>query len=220
MSRFLLHEDESVRYDGRWCVPEDADMRKVIMTEAHWTPYSVHPDCDKLYKDLKKTFWWPRMKKDVADFVARCLTCQRVKGEQRRPQGKVQSLKDDSAEAVVLGPDMVQEMVEQVKFICEKMKAAQDRQKSYADLHRRAVEFQVGNKVLFKVSPMKGVMHFGKKGELSQKYIGPYEYVTDPSHILEVGHIELDETLIYVETSERNLGSQSAQYKEGQNCVT
>ena len=55
------------------------------------------------------------------------------------------------------------------------MKAAQDRQKSYADLRRKPLAFEVGDKVLLKVSPMKGVMRFGKKGKLSPKYIGPYE---------------------------------------------
>ncbi|XP_074300766.1 uncharacterized protein LOC141632083 [Silene latifolia] len=67
-------------------------IKKKILTEAHATPYSVHPGGDKLYKDLKKTFWWPNMKKEVAEFVSRCLTCQRVKGEHKRPQGKVQPL--------------------------------------------------------------------------------------------------------------------------------
>ncbi|XP_074293476.1 uncharacterized protein LOC141620528 [Silene latifolia] len=71
MSRFSIHVDGIVRYDGRWCVSGDVEMRKAIMTEAHCTPYSVHPGGDNLYKDLKKTFWWPRMKKDVAEFVAR-----------------------------------------------------------------------------------------------------------------------------------------------------
>ncbi|XP_074292228.1 uncharacterized protein LOC141619099 [Silene latifolia] len=82
MSRFSLHEDESVQYDGRWCVPDDAEMRKAILTEAHSTPYSMYSGGEKLYKDLKKTFCWPGMKKDVMEFVARCLTCQRIKGEQ------------------------------------------------------------------------------------------------------------------------------------------
>ena len=62
------------------------------MSEAHSTPYSVHPGGDKLYKDLKMTFWWPNMKREIAEFVARCLTCQKVKIEHRRPQGLVQSL--------------------------------------------------------------------------------------------------------------------------------
>ncbi|XP_074317169.1 uncharacterized protein LOC141653338 [Silene latifolia] len=49
MLRFSLYKDRSVRYDGRWCVPGDAETRKAIMTEAHCTPYSVHPGGDKLY---------------------------------------------------------------------------------------------------------------------------------------------------------------------------
>ncbi|XP_074315424.1 uncharacterized protein LOC141651619 [Silene latifolia] len=155
------------------------------------------------------------------------------------------------AEAVVLGPDMVQEMVEQVKLIHQKIKAAQDRQKSYADLHRRAVEFQVGDKVLLKVSPIKGVMCFGKKGKLSQKYIGPYEildrvsevayrlalpptldrvhnvfhvsqlrkYMTDPSHVLEFEHIELDKALTYVETPKEILDRKVRKTRKGETLL-
>ncbi|XP_074303399.1 uncharacterized protein LOC141637891 [Silene latifolia] len=55
------------------------------------------------------------------------------------------------------------------------MRVAQNRQKSYAYLKRSEIEFAVGDKVLLKVSPMKGVMRFGKRGKLSQKFIGPYE---------------------------------------------
>ncbi|XP_074290398.1 uncharacterized protein LOC141617122 [Silene latifolia] len=84
-SRFELHEDESLRFKGRWCIPSDDELKKKIMNEPHNTPYSVHPGGDKLYKDLKKTFWRSNMKKEVAKFVARCLTCQRVKREHKRP---------------------------------------------------------------------------------------------------------------------------------------
>ncbi|XP_074297605.1 uncharacterized protein LOC141628348 [Silene latifolia] len=70
---------------------------------------------------------------------------------------------------------MIQEMVEQVQIIRQKMRASQDRQKSYADTRRTDISFEVGEKVLLKVSPMKGVMRFGKRGKLSQKFIGPYE---------------------------------------------
>ncbi|XP_074318980.1 uncharacterized protein LOC141655850 [Silene latifolia] len=66
-------------------------------------------------------------------------------------------------------------MVEQVHVIRQKMRAAQDRQKNYADLKRSEIEFGVGDKVLLKVSPMKRVMRFGKRGKLNHKYIGPYE---------------------------------------------
>ncbi|XP_074299554.1 uncharacterized protein LOC141630681 [Silene latifolia] len=88
----LTIEPEFLRFDGRWCVYDDEELKRKILTEAHSTPYSVHPGEDKLYKDLKKIFGWPRMKKEVDQFVSRCLTCQRVKGEHKRPQGKVQSL--------------------------------------------------------------------------------------------------------------------------------
>ncbi|XP_074314220.1 uncharacterized protein LOC141649428 [Silene latifolia] len=56
---------------NRWCVPKDEEMKKIIMAESHCTPYSVHPGGDKLYKDLKQTFWWPEMKRETSEFVAR-----------------------------------------------------------------------------------------------------------------------------------------------------
>ena len=67
--------DGSLRYKGRWCLPKDDELKRRVMKEAHSTPYSVHPGGDKLYKDLKKTFWWPNMKREVAEFVAKCLVC-------------------------------------------------------------------------------------------------------------------------------------------------
>ncbi|XP_074266134.1 uncharacterized protein LOC141588600 [Silene latifolia] len=184
------------------------------MAEAHCTPYSVHPGGDKIYKDLKKTFWWPNMKRDVAKFMARCLTCQRVKGEQQRPH-------------------------------------AQDRQKSYADFHRRDIEFTVGDKVLLKVSPMRGVTRFGKKDKLSQKFIGLYEildrigevaymlalppaldrvhnvfhisqlrkYVSDPSHVLEIENIELDESLSYAEVPKEILDRKVRKTRNGETVL-
>ncbi|XP_074289009.1 uncharacterized protein LOC141614153 [Silene latifolia] len=66
-------------------------------------------------------------------------------------------------------------MVDQVRLIREKIRAAQDRQKSYADLRRSDIEFAVGDKVLLKVSPMRRVMRFGKRGKMCQKFIGSYE---------------------------------------------
>lgn len=64
-----------------------------------------------------------------------------------------------------------------MKIIRAKLKAAQDRQKSYADKKHRDVNFNVGDKVFLKVSPWKGIMRFGKKGKLSPRYIGPYEVI-------------------------------------------
>ena len=70
---------------------------------------------------------------------------------------------------------MTQKLVEDVKLIRNRMKQAQDRQKSYADLKRKEVEFQVGDKVFLKVSPYKRGMRFGSKGKLAPRYVGPFE---------------------------------------------
>ena len=72
---------------------------------------------------------------------------------------------------------MLVQMTEQVMLIREKMKAAQDRQKSYADLRRRPDEFEAGDKYLLRVSSMKGVVRFGARGMLSPCFIGPYDIV-------------------------------------------
>ncbi|KAK1408206.1 hypothetical protein QVD17_39841 [Tagetes erecta] len=75
----------------------------------------------------------------------------------------------------LFGPDLVRETTEKIVQIRNRMAAARDRQKSYADLHRQAVEFNVGDKVLLKVSPWKGVVRFGKRGKLNPRYVGPFE---------------------------------------------
>ena len=71
----------------------------------------------------------------------------------------------------------MQATVDKVDIIKSKLKAAQDRQKSYADQQRKEMEFQTGKKVFLKVSPWRGVMRFGNKGKLSPRYIGPYEII-------------------------------------------
>ncbi|KAI3773113.1 hypothetical protein L6452_04312 [Arctium lappa] len=71
-------------------------------------------------------------------------------------------------------PEIVQETMDKVKGIRERLKAAQDRQKSYADKKRRPMEFQVGDRVMLKVSPWKGIIRFGKRGKLSPRFLGPF----------------------------------------------
>ncbi|GJW00924.1 putative reverse transcriptase domain-containing protein [Tanacetum coccineum] len=72
-------------------------------------------------------------------------------------------------------PDLIQETTEKIIQIKQRMQAARDRQKSYADLKRKPMEFQVGDKVMLKVSPWKGVVHFGKRGKLNPRYVGPFK---------------------------------------------
>ena len=75
----------------------------------------------------------------------------------------------------VIGPDIVKEIEEKVRIIQQRLKAASDKQKSYADLKRKAIEYEVGDKVFLKVSPWRKILRFGKKGKLSPRFIGPCE---------------------------------------------
>ncbi|GJT73355.1 putative reverse transcriptase domain-containing protein [Tanacetum coccineum] len=78
-------------------------------------------------------------------------------------------------EAQILGPELIQETTEKIVQIKQRMQATRDRQKSYADLKRKLMEFQVKDKVMLKVSPWKGVVHFGKRGKLNPRYVGPFK---------------------------------------------
>ncbi|KAL5565427.1 hypothetical protein UlMin_028591 [Ulmus minor] len=89
---FSISSNGILHHKGRLCVPNEEEMKNQILTEAHETPYSVHPGTKKMYKDLKEHFWWPGMKKDVTKFVERCLTCQKIKAEHQRPAGEIQSI--------------------------------------------------------------------------------------------------------------------------------
>ncbi|GJV46791.1 putative reverse transcriptase domain-containing protein [Tanacetum coccineum] len=80
-------------------------------------------------------------------------------------------------ESQLIGPEIVQETTEKIVQIRERLKTARSRQKSYADKRRKPLEFQVGDRVLLKVSPWKGVVRFGKKGKLAPRYVGPFEIV-------------------------------------------
>ena len=89
----FVHEDGGLRFNGRWCFPTgEASLKERILDEAHCTKFSVHPGGDKMYQDLKLMFWWSRMKKDIVQYVSRCLTCQKVKSEHKRPCGLLQPL--------------------------------------------------------------------------------------------------------------------------------
>ena len=77
----------------------------------------------------------------------------------------------------MIGPDLIQEIEEKVKMIREILKVAIDRQKSYADMERKDIQYEVDEKVFLKVSPWKKVMRFGKKGKLSPRFIGSYEVI-------------------------------------------
>ena len=75
----------------------------------------------------------------------------------------------------MIGPDIVKDTEAKVQVIPQRLKAASDRKKSYANLKRKDIEYEVGDKVFLKVSPWRKVLRFRKKGKLSPRFIGPYE---------------------------------------------
>ncbi|GJZ54505.1 putative reverse transcriptase domain-containing protein [Tanacetum coccineum] len=349
--------DGTLCLNGRSWLPCYGDLRTVIMHESHKSKYSIHPGSDKMYQDMKKLYWWPNMKADIATYVSKCLTCAKVKAEHQRPSGllvqpkipewkwdnitmdfvtklpktsqgydtiwvivdrltksviftpmretdpmdklarmylkevvtrhgiplsiicdrdprfasnfwrslqnalgtsldmstayhpqtdgqskrTIQTLEDmlracaidfgkgwvnhlplvefsynnsyhasikaapfealygrkcrspvcwtEVGEAQILGPELIQETTKKIVQIKQRMQAARDRQKSYADLKRKPMEFQVEDKVMLKVSPWKGVVRFDKRGKLNPKYVGPFkvlEKVGEVSYKLEL----------------------------------
>ncbi|KAJ9539518.1 hypothetical protein OSB04_032251 [Centaurea solstitialis] len=330
---------------GRVWVPVSCEARQTLLEEAHKSKFSIHPGATKMYRDLRTDYWWPGMKRDVARYVEKCLTCLRVKAEHQRPHGRLQPLEipewkwehvtmdlvtglprtvrrhdaiwvvvdrltksahfiaikeassseeladiyvreivarhgvpvtvisdrdvrftsrfwsrfhddlgtrlqfstafhpqtdgqsertirtlEDMLRACVLdfggswdshlplvefsynnsfhasigmppyemlygrrcrtpvcwgevgqrelgSTEIVQKTTEGIQLIRDRLRAAQSRQKSYADKRRSDLEFNVGDKVLLKVSPWKGVIRFRKRGKLGPRFIGPFEIV-------------------------------------------
>jgi hypothetical protein len=340
---FSVDQKGVLWYNGRLCVPSIEELKKLILKEAHDTPYSIHLGGTKMYQDLKEQFWWHGMKREIAFYIAKCDVYQRVKAEHQRPAGLLQPLKvpmwkweevgmdfitglprsdkghdsiwvvvdrltkvahfipvktthngreladlyisrivslhgvsktivsdrgtqftsrfwaklhealgtklsfsttyhpqtggqakrvnqiledmlracvlsygakwedylpfaefsynnsyqaslqmapfealyghkcrtplnwSETRESQVFGPDIIKEAEEQVQLIRNHLKAAQSRQKSYADSRRRPLTFQVGDFVYLRVTPLKGMQCFHKKGKLAPRYIGPYK---------------------------------------------
>ncbi|GKA00813.1 putative reverse transcriptase domain-containing protein [Tanacetum coccineum] len=104
-------------------------------------------------------------------------------------------------ESRLIGPELVQETTDKVILIKERLKGARDHQKSYADNRRKPLEFEVGDQVLLKVSPWKGVVRFGKKGKLAPRYVGPFKILEriDANLHVPLGEFKIDKTLRLIE---------------------
>ncbi|GAU47914.1 hypothetical protein TSUD_404670, partial [Trifolium subterraneum] len=89
---FTVANDGVIQFGNRIYVPNDADLKWLILEEAHKSGFSIHPGSTKMYHDLKKNYWWPNMKTEIAEFVSRCIVCQQVKIEHQKPAGPLQPL--------------------------------------------------------------------------------------------------------------------------------
>ncbi|KAL0556433.1 hypothetical protein IC582_004947 [Cucumis melo] len=342
-AEFSLSSDGGLLFERRLCVPSDSAVKTELLSEAHSSPFSMHPGSTKMYQDLKRVYWWRNMKREVAEFVSKCLVCQQVKAPRQKPAGLLQPLSipewkwenvsmdfitglprtlrgftviwvvvdrltksahfvpgkstytaskwaqlymseivrlhgvpvsivsdrdarftskfwkglqtamgtrldfstafhpqtdgqterlnqvledmlracalefpgswdshlhlmefayNNSYQATIgmapfealygkccrspvcwgevgeqrlMGPELVQSTNEAIQKIRSRMHTAQSRQKSYADVRRKDLEFEIGDKVFLKVAPMKGVLRFERKGKLSPRFVGPFE---------------------------------------------
>ncbi|KAL0554090.1 hypothetical protein IC582_008001 [Cucumis melo] len=325
-AEFSLSSDGGLLFEKRLCVPSDSAVKTELLSEAHSSPFSMHPGSTKMYQDLKRVYWWRNMKREVAEFVSKCLVCQQVKAPRQKPAGLLQPLSipewkwenvsmdfitglprtlrgftviwvvvdrltksahfvpgkstytaskwaqlymseivrlhgvpvsitamgtrldfstafhpqtdgqterlnqvledmlracalefpgswdshlhlmefaynnsyqatigmapfealygkccrspvcwDEVGEQRLMGPELVQSTNEAIQKIRSRMHTAQSRQKSYADVRRKDLEFEVGDKVFLKVAPMRGVLRFEKRGKLSPRFVGPFE---------------------------------------------
>ncbi|GJS85502.1 putative reverse transcriptase domain-containing protein [Tanacetum coccineum] len=307
--------DGTLCLNGRSWLPCYGDLRTVIMHESHKSKYSIHPGSEKMYQDVKKLYWWPNMKADIATYVSKCLTCAKVKAEHQRqsgllvqpeiPQWKWDNITMDFVTKLPKssqGYDTIWVIVDRltksaifipmketdpleklarlylkevvtrhgipVSIICDRdprfasnfwrslqkalgtsldMSTAYhpqtdgqsertiqtledmlracvidfgngwvkhlplvevkqwdasccDRQKSYADLKRKPMEFEVGDKVMLKVSPWKGVVRFGKRGKLNPRFVGPFKkFHADEPLAVPLDGLHFDDKLQFVE---------------------
>ncbi|GJZ98082.1 putative reverse transcriptase domain-containing protein [Tanacetum coccineum] len=187
--RLEPHTDETLCLNDRSCLTCYGDLRSVIMYESHKLKYSIHPSSEKMNQDMKKLYWWPNMKADIATYVSKCLTCAKVNAKHQRPLG------------LLVQPAIPEWKWDNITmdFITKLLKSSQDMEYPfessvivmggshqisgdlfrklwlYADLKRKPMEFEVRDRVMLKVSPWKGVLRFGNRGKLNLRYVRPFK---------------------------------------------
>ncbi|GKB30137.1 putative reverse transcriptase domain-containing protein [Tanacetum coccineum] len=163
-------------------LPCYGDLRILIMHESHNLKYSIHPGSDKMYQDMKQLYWWPNTKPKIASYVSKCLTCLKVKAEHKKktfgllvepeiPQWKWDNITMDFVtklpktqsgndtiwaevgDAKLTCPELIHETTEKIGQIKQRIQAACDFQNSYADMRRKPLEFQFGDRVMLKCLP-------------------------------------------------------------------
>nr|GEV69956.1 putative reverse transcriptase domain-containing protein [Tanacetum cinerariifolium] len=145
--------DRTLCLINRSWLPCYGELRTLIMHESHKSKYSVHPGSDKMYQDMKLLYLWPNMKADIAIYVSKCMMCLKVKAEHQKPFGLLMKETDTMIKLARLYlKEVVMRHGIPVSIICDR-----------------------DPRVMLKVSPWKGVVHFGKWGKLNARYIGPFK---------------------------------------------
>ncbi|KAK4383125.1 Transposon Tf2-11 polyprotein [Sesamum angolense] len=164
-----------------------------IMHDAHYATYVMHPGSTKMYRDLRPYYWWPKMKKDVAEFVARYSTCQQVKqNTKHRPtdgqlERTIQTLEDMMRACVIEFKGNWDDYLALMEFAYNNSFHSSIGMAPYEALYGRKCQSPIcwdievlrqleGPELVQQtVSPWRGILRFGKQGKLSPRYIGSYE---------------------------------------------
>nr|GFA77380.1 hypothetical protein [Tanacetum cinerariifolium] len=201
-------------------------LRDLVMHESYKSKYSIHSGSDKMYQDLKPLYWWLNMKADIATHVR--SIGNEFGYEYRLPPSNgwskrtIQTLEDMLRACVIEFGSSWDRHFPLVEFsynnnYLASIKAApyealykrkcrspvcwnaHSLQKNYADKRAKPLEFEVGDMVLLKVSPWKGVVCFGKREKLTPHYIGPFKILAEGDIFVPVDEIQLDDKLHMIE---------------------
>ncbi|WMV09133.1 hypothetical protein MTR67_002518 [Solanum verrucosum] len=165
--------DGVLRYQGRLCVPNVGELRQQILIEAHNSRYSINASATKMYRDLQEVFWWNGMKRDIEDFVAKCPNCQQVRVEHHKPgvDRVTKSAYFLAVKTIDLAEDYAKLYINEiVRLHGILLSIISDRGPQFTSHFWKSFQKGLGTQV----SPMNGVIRFGKKGKLSPRYVGPY----------------------------------------------
>jgi len=88
---YELRSDGALLKHDRIYVPRNVEVKQVILEKAHSAAYAMHPSSTKMYRMLRKFYWWPGMKREIAEYVVRCLVCQQVKPEMTKADRVIES---------------------------------------------------------------------------------------------------------------------------------
>nr|GEX32610.1 reverse transcriptase domain-containing protein [Tanacetum cinerariifolium] len=218
---------------NRSWLPLFGNLRDLIMHESHKSKYSIHPGSDKMYQDLKKLYWWPNIKAIIAELWKSLQNALGTQLDMStayhletdgQSESTIQTLKDMLQACVIdfgkgwekhlplaevrdvqlTGPKIIHKTVENIVQIQQRLRAARDQKRSYANVRRKPLEFQVGDRVMLKVSPQKVAYKLELPEELSNIHSTFHVFnikkcLSDESLIIPMKELQLDDKLNFVE---------------------
>ncbi|KAA0042185.1 ty3-gypsy retrotransposon protein [Cucumis melo var. makuwa] len=200
---FSISYDDGLMFERRSYVPVDNAVKTELLTKAHSLPFSMHPGSTKMYQDLKSVYWWRNMKREVTDFISRCLVCPQVKAPRQKPA--VVNRLTKSAHFIPGKPTYTAKMLVSLQSFGNDFILPWARAIRLPLAWHRLKLCMVGvvDLLYVKVAPMKGVLRFEKKGKLSPLHVSHVsmlrKYLADPTHIVDFEPLQINENLSYKE---------------------